>query len=262
MDNVNKEFVQTMFNIEGKVALVTGGVGALGSAVSAGYGFAGAKVMVTGRKEAKLKVLCEQMSAEGITCAYAVGDPAVEEDVKRIVTETVAKFGGIDILVTAAGYNAPKPILDQTSDEWQAIMDANVRGTWLVAKYVGQVMVDQGRGGKVILISSARSKMGMKGYTGYCTAKAGIDLMAQSLACEWGQYGINVNTINPTVFRSDLTEWMFKDDTAKTKFLTRLPIGRLGEPIDFVGACVFLASNASNFITGANLATDGGYWAN
>ena len=86
--------------------------------------------------------------------------------------------------------------------------------------------------------------------------------MAQSLACEWGQYGINVNTINPTVFRSELTEWMFHDDTAKTKFLTRLPIGRLGEPSDFAGACIFLASDASNFITGANLATDGGYWAN
>lgn len=259
---IEKDFVEKMFDISGKVAIVTGAAGALGSAVAGGYGFAGAKVMLTGRGEGKLKALYEEMTAQGIDCAYSVGDPVNEEDVKKVVEATVEKFGRVDVLVTAAGFNAPKPILEQSVEEWEKIMDANVKGTWLFAKYAGEQMVKQGEGGKVILVSSARSKAGMKGYTGYCTAKAGIDLMAQSLACEWGQYGINVNTINPTVFRSELTEWMFHDDTAKTKFLTRLPIGRLGEPSDFAGACIFLASDASNFITGANLATDGGYWAN
>jgi len=165
-------------------------------------------------------------------------------------------------LVAAAGFNAPKPILNHTLQEWEEIMDSNVKGTWLCCKYAGEQMVKQGKGGKVILVSSARSKVGMKNYTGYCTAKGGIDLMAQSLACEWGEYGINVNTFNPTVFRSPLTEWMFNDDTAKNKFLTRIPLGRLGEPEDFVGVALFLASSASNFITGANIAADGGYWAN
>ena len=114
------------------------------------------------------------------------------------------------------------------------------------------------------MVSSARSKMGMANYTGYCTAKAGIDLMAQSLACEWtAKYKINVNTINPTVFRSDLTEWMFDPESAiYNNFLKRLPVGRLGEPNDFIGPCIFLASSASDFMTGANVATEGGYWAN
>ncbi|MDR2939736.1 MAG: SDR family oxidoreductase [Clostridiales bacterium] len=261
---VTKEFMGDLFDVSGKVALVTGATGALGRAVCKGYGLAGMKVMVTGRKEETCKKLCEELAAEGIECDYSTGDPAVEEDVIKVVNDTVAKFGEINVLVTAAGYNKPQPILEQELSMWKQIMDSDVQGTWLFCKYVGAKMVEQGKGGKVILVSSARSKMGMANYTGYCTAKGGIDLMAQSLACEWtAKYKINVNTINPTVFRSDLTEWMFDPESAVYQnFLKRLPVGRLGEPEDFVGPCLFLASKASDFMTGANVATDGGYWAN
>lgn len=257
-----KEFVEKMFDITGKSVIVTGASGALGKALSYGYGFSGAKVMITGRKEETMKAMYQDMKSKGIDCEYFVGDPAIEEDVKALIAKTVEVFGEINVLVTAAGFNAPKPIVEHTLNEWETIMDANVKGTWLCCKYAGEKMINQGKGGKVILVSSARSKMGMKNYTGYCTAKGGIDLMAQSLACEWGEFGINVNTFNPTVFRSDLTAWMFEDDTARTKFLTRIPMNRLGEPDDFIGTAIFLASAASNFITGANIAVDGGYWAN
>lgn len=259
---MKKEFVQNLFDVKDKVIVVTGAAGALGQALCYGYGYAGAKVVVNGRSEESLKTMCDEMKAQGIECTYFVGDPAVEESVKGLMAKAVEAYGEINVLVTAAGFNAPKSILNHTLQEWEAIMDSNVKGTWLCCKYAGEQMVKQGKGGKVILVSSARSKVGMKNYTGYCTAKGGIDLMAQSLACEWGEYGINVNTFNPTVFRSPLTEWMFNDDTAKTKFLTRIPLGRLGEPEDFVGVALFLASSASNFITGANIAADGGYWAN
>lgn len=261
---VNKDFMSNLFDVKGKVALITGATGALGRAVCFGYGLAGMKVMVTGRKEETCKKLCEDLKAEGIVCGYSVGDPAVEEDVIRVVKDTVDTFGEINVLVTSAGYNKPQPIVEQELSTWKTIMDSDVQGTWLYCKYVGAQMIAQGKGGKVILVSSARSKMGMANYTGYCTAKGGIDLMAQSLACEWSaKYKINVNTINPTVFRSDLTEWMFDPASEVYKnFLKRLPIGRLGEPEDFVGPCIFLASKASDFMTGANIATDGGYWAN
>ena len=258
---MEKQFIETLFDIQGKVALVTGATGNLGKAVAEGYGLAGAKVMLTGRSEKKLEPLRKELAEKGIECAYAAGDPAVEEDVVRVVEETVREFGGIDILVTAAGMNAPKPILSQTREEWEQIMDANVLGTWLFCKYTGKVMADQGRGGKVILVSSTRGKLGMKNYTAYSPSKAAIDLMTKSLACEWGEYGINVNAIGPTVFRSELTQWMFDDDTARTKVLTRIPIGRLGEPEDFVGICIFLASAASDFITGTTVYVDGGYLA-
>jgi NAD(P)-dependent dehydrogenase (short-subunit alcohol dehydrogenase family) len=261
---MDKQFVNNLFDVKGKVALITGATGALGKAVAFGYGLAGMKVFITGRGDAKCKAVCDELEAQGIECGYSTGDPAVEADVIKVVNDAVAKFGEVNVLMTAAGYNHPQPIIEQELAEWQKIMDSDVQGTWLYCKYVGKQMIDQGKGGKVIMVSSARSKMGMAGYTGYCTAKAGIDLMAQSLACEWtAKYGINVNTINPTVFRSDLTEWMFDPESAVyNNFLKRLPIGRLGEPNDFIGPCIFLASSASDFMTGANVATEGGYWAN
>jgi NAD(P)-dependent dehydrogenase (short-subunit alcohol dehydrogenase family) len=261
---VEKQFVDNLFDVKGKVALITGATGALGKAVATGYGLAGMKVFITGRGDAKCKAVCDELKAKGIECGYSTGDPAVEADVIKVVNDCVAKFGEVNVLLTAAGYNHPQPILEQDLAEWKKIMDSDVQATWLFCKYAGEKMVAQGKGGKVILVSSARSKMGMTGYTGYCTAKGGIDLMAQSLACEWSaKHKINVNTINPTVFRSDLTEWMFDPASEVYKnFLKRLPIGRLGEPEDFVGPCIFLASSASDFMTGANVAVEGGYWAN
>ena len=227
---INKDFMNNLFDVKGKVALVTGATGALGKAVCIGYGLAGMKVMVTGRKEDTCKALCSELEAQGIECGYSTGDPAVESDVIKVVNDTVAKFGEINVLVTSAGYNKPQPIVEQDLSTWKQIMDSDVQGTWLYCKYVGEQMIKQGKGGKVILVSSARSKMGMANYTGYCTAKGGIDLMAQSLACEWSaKYKINVNTINPTVFRSDLTEWMFDPASEVYKnFLKRLPIGAGG----------------------------------
>ncbi|MGN0735040.1 MAG: SDR family NAD(P)-dependent oxidoreductase [Anaerovoracaceae bacterium] len=261
---MDKDFLAELFDVKGKVALITGATGALGRTVAKGYGLAGMKVMVTGRSSEKCESLCQELRKEGIECGYSAGDPAVETDVIKVVKDTVELFGEINVLLTAAGYNHPQPIVEQELAEWKKIMDSDVQGTWLFCKYAGEQMIKQGKGGKVILVSSARSKMGMAGYTGYCTAKAGIDLMAQSLACEWtANYNINVNTINPTVFRSDLTEWMFDPESQVYKnFLKRLPIGRLGEPEDFVGPCIFLASSASDFMTGANIAVEGGYWAN
>ena len=261
---MDSKFVNNLFDVNGKVAVITGATGALGKAVAIGYGLAGMKIFVTGRSDEKCNSLCNELREQGIECAYSVGDPALEADVIKVVKDAVNAFGEVNVLVTSAGYNNPQPIVEQDLEEWKKIMDSDVQGTWLFCKYVGKQMIEQGKGGKVILVSSARSKMGMANYTGYCTAKAGIDLMAQSLACEWtAKYGINVNTINPTVFRSDLTEWMFDPESAVYKnFLKRIPIGRLGEPEDFVGPCLFLASSASDFMTGANIAVEGGYWAN
>ncbi len=259
---VTADFAKDLFSIKGKVAIVTGATGSLGSAISKGYGFAGAKVMCTGRNEKKLKSLVDEMIKEGIVCAYSVGDPAVETDAERIVKETVDEFGELNILCTCHGLSKPKSILDQSTDEWQQMMDANVKGVYLFAKYSAKQMVAQEKGGSMVITSSARSRRGMKGYTGYSTSKGAVDLLTQSLACDLGQYGINVNSFNPTVFRSDLTEWMFHDENVYQNFLKRLPIGRLGEPEDFIGICIFLASKGASFMTAANVAVDGGYWGN
>ena len=260
---VDKRFTQNMFSIANKTAIVTGATGALGSAVAAGFAMQGAKVVLTGRNAKKLASICGELRLANCDCAFATGNPAVEDDVKNIVRFTVETYGEVNILAACHGFNAPKSIVEQSLSEWQAIMDADCTSVYLLAKYVAEQMIAQGKGGKMVITSSARSKMGMAGYTGYCTAKGGVDLMVQSLACELSaKHGINVNSINPTVFRSDLTEWMFdKDSAVYQNFLKRLPIGRLGEPSDFVGLATFLASPASDFLTGGNYDATGGYWA-
>ena len=142
---IEKNFVQNMFSVEGKVAVVTGATGALGKVLAKAYGYAGAKVMMTGRSEGKLKDLEAEFKAEGIDCAYFVADPAKEEDVQALVKATVDKYGEVNILAVCHGFNKPKPILDQTVEEWQYIMDADCKSVYIVLKYTAQQMVAQGK---------------------------------------------------------------------------------------------------------------------
>ncbi len=259
--NLDKEYVQNMFSVEGKVALVTGSTGALGKTAAKAYGYAGAKVMMTARNAAKLDELAAEFKSEGIDCATCACDPADEEQVKALIKTTVDTYGEINILAIAHGFNKPQNILDQSVEDWQYIMDADCKSVYIVLKYVAQQMVDQGKGGAIVVVTSQRSKRGMAGYTGYCTSKGGADMMVASMACDLtAQYGIRVNSILPTVFRSDLTEWMFDPDSEVYKnFLKREPIGRLGEPDDFVGMIIYLSSDASKFMTGGNYDCSGGY---
>lgn len=261
--DVSREFVDHLFDISGKTAIVTGATGALGGAIALAYAMSGAKVVLTGRNQKKLEAVAAQLKEEGGDCIVQAADPSDPEQFQAVIDAAKKTYGGIDILAVAHGYNHPQNILDQSVEDWSYIMDADLKSVYVVSKAVAEVMAEQGKGGKIIVVSSARSKMGMAGYTGYCASKGAADLMVQSMACDLSaKYGINVNSINPTVFRSDLTEWMFDPESAVyNNFLKRLPIGRLGEPYDFVGMAIFLASPASNFLTGGNYDATGGYWA-
>lgn len=263
---VEKSFVNNMFSVEGKVALVTGATGALGCVLAKAYGYAGAKVFMTGRNAKKLQALEDEFKAEGIDCAYATADPANEDDVKAMIAACVEKYGEVNILAVCHGFNKPQNVLEQSVADWQYIMDADCKSVYVVTKFVAEQMVKQYEAGnttrgKMVIVTSQRSKRGMAGYTGYCTSKGGADLMVSCLACDLSaKYGINVNSICPTVFRSELTEWMFDPESAVYKnFLNREPIGRLAEPSDFVGYALFLSSAASDFITGSNCDCSGGY---
>ena len=263
MVNVQREFVDNLFSIKDKVALVTGATGALGGAIAVAYAMCGAKVVITGRNAEKLEAVADQIRQEGGEVACVVGDPAKKEDVANIIKFAVDTYGELNILAVSHGYNKPQNMLEQSVEDWQYIMDADLKSVYVVCKSVSEQMVRQGKGGKIVVVSSARSKMGMAGYTGYCASKGACDLMVQSMACDLSaKHHINVNSINPTVFRSDLTEWMFDPESAVYQnFLKRLPIGRLGEPYDFIGLAIMLASPASDFLTGGNYDATGGYWA-
>ena len=184
----------------------------------------------------------------------------------RLVAAAVEKFGGLDILVVASGQNKVSKIVDQKAEDFLDIMDANVTQSWLMSRAAARQMIKQGRGGKIILMSSARGLLGHPaGYSAYCASKSAVDGITKALGCELGGNGITVNALGPTVFRSPLTEWMFADDergkTVRAGFLTRVPKGRLGEPEDLAGPLLFLASRASDFYTGHILYADGGYTA-
>lgn len=255
---MHREEILSMFDLTGKVALITGATGSLGSTASKAYAALGAKVMLTGRTEPRLRELVEEIRREGGEAAYVKGDPLNYEDVRRIVDETVKTFSGVDILVTAAGINNNGPITEQPREEWELVMDLNVKGTYYFCREVSKVMKGQGRG-KIILVGSVRGLYGLANYTAYCASKGAVHMLTKSLAMELGPYRINVNCIAPGVFRSAITQRIFEDKGFYNMVISRFPLGRLGEPEDLIGTLVFLASKASDWMTGAILYIDGGY---
>lgn len=256
----------SLFDIRGKVAIVTGASGAFGALAVQVLAGAGAKIVaVAGNAQAldETAASARELGAEVLAVKARPTDEAACED---IVAQAVKAFGGVDILVVASGKNDVSKIVDMAPSRFLDVMDANVTQSWLMAKATGRQMLAQGRGGKVVLMSSARGKLGHPaGYSAYCASKAAVDGITRALGCEWGETGITVNAIAPTVFRSPLTAWMFEDTErareVRKGFLARVPKGRLGEPQDLAGPLLFLASKASDFYTGHILDADGGYTA-
>jgi NAD(P)-dependent dehydrogenase (short-subunit alcohol dehydrogenase family) len=255
-----------LFDVSGRSALITGATGALGSAAARALAANGAKLTLTAGGEGALEQLGAELKDEGADVELVARRPDSQEDAEAMAQAAVKAHGRIDLLVTAAGLNKVAMIEEQSPEDWQQVMDANVRGTWLACRAVGARMLEQGEGGKVVLVSSTRGKLGHPaGYSAYCTSKSAVDGLTKTLACEWGSKGITVNAIAPTVFRSDLTAWMYEEEgrgkDVREAMLARIPLGRLGEPDDFVGPLLFLLSPASSFVTGQIVYVDGGYTA-
>lgn len=255
-----------LFEISGRSAVVTGATGALGRTASLALARMGARLTLAAGTQADLDALADEVRAEGAAVRTVARRPDTEADARAIARAAADAYGDIDILICASGTNLPKSIGEMEVEEWEGVMDANVRGSWLMCKAVGAHMLERDAGGKVVLISSVRGRHGSPlGYSAYCPSKAAIDGLVRALALEWGGRRINVNAIGPTVFRSKLTAWMFDDEKtggqANVPALKRIPLGRLGEPEDLVGALLYLVSPASDFCTGQVLYVDGGYTA-
>ena len=254
------------FDIKGKVALVVGATGAFGSVAARTYAGAGCKVALTGGNKSELEKISDEISKGSCENLTINERPSSENECQKIVNATVKKFGRIDILVVASGINKVSKVDEMSPDTFSTVMDVNVTQSWLMAREETKQMKNQGEGGKIVLVSSARGLLGHPaGYTAYCASKSAVDGITKALGCELGDTGITVNAIAPTVFRSPLTSWMFEDNPEAQKvrsgFITRVPKGRLGEPEDLAGPLLFLSSKASDFYTGHILYADGGYTA-
>ncbi len=259
------DFINGLFDLSSQNALITGATGAFGGAAAKALSAAGAHVTIVGRNADGLASLEEQLTAGGGSVTKVIARPASEADCEQIVEAATADGRSVDILIAASGTARVKPALDMQPDEWDMVMEANVRQSWLIARAAGKAMIEGGRGGKILFVSSVRGRFATRaGTTAYAPSKSAIDMLTKSFATEWGQFGINVNAIAPTVFRSELTEWLFADEAAEQRkgVLSRLPIGRLAEPDDFAGPVLFLCSKAGGYVTGEILNVDGGFSAN
>lgn len=255
----------SLFDVRGKSIIVTGATGAFGGLAARVLAAAGAHLTLTGSNKAELDVIASECKALKASVFAVNIRPDSEENTDKIV-DSAMSFGSVDGLVVASGMNDVAPITEMSAERFQKVMDANVTCSWLMARSAGKQMLTQETGGKIVLMSSARGKLGHPaGYSAYCASKSAVDGITRALGCEWGDKGITVNAIAPTVFRSPLTAWMFEDtekaEAVRKGFLTRVPKARLGEPSDLAGPLLFLLSRASDFYTGHILYADGGYTA-
>ena len=251
-----------LFRLDEKIAVVIGGAGGIGEALSFGLSEYGAKVVVASRNLEKLQKVAGEIGSRtgGESLALQV-DVTDENSVIKLVEDVVTKFGTVDILVNAMGLNIKRDALEYPMEDWDLIFNINVKGTMIACKHFGRVMKEK-RQGKIINLSSVRE---VRGYTGgnaaYCGTKGAVGLITKSLALEWAPYNIHVNGLGPSLIITAGTMHIQENPELAEKYKAAIPLNRLGVPKDVVGACVFLASEASDFITGQTIYIDGGLTA-
>jgi NAD(P)-dependent dehydrogenase (short-subunit alcohol dehydrogenase family) len=254
-----------IFSLEGRVAVVSGGGGAIGSALAEALAGAGARVAVTGRTRETLDAAVERVRAAGSEGVVISADVTSEDDCERVVAEALERFGRIDILVNAVGGgagNALHPAEDYPRSDWDWIMELNVRSTILPTQAVARAMIEAGRGGRILNISSVRANLGINaGYSAYVAAKGAISSLTRQWATEWAKHRIFVNAIMPTFVDTPQVATLLADPTFKAGIVNRIPLGRVGETADLVGPAIFLCSDAASFVTGQILGIDGGLTA-
>lgn len=263
----SKEPIGKLFSLKGKTAIVTGGGGGLGRGMALGLSAAGASLVISGRNAKALeKTAKELQQATGSPVKFAVGDVTKQEDRKRIIQTALEEYGRLDILVNGAGNQLRIPALDYTEAHWDSILDVQLKAVFFMCQEaVKQVIAWNGHQSpadgklKIINIASLNSRFGFSKRTAYVAAKGGIVQLTKCLANEWASYGVYVNAMAPGYFRTEMTESLFSDPEWTGQFMSRLPLKRGGTPEDLAGLTVFLASAASDYITGETVYIDGGF---
>lgn len=251
------------FRLDGKVALVTGGYGGIGDAVSHGLARAGAKVAVSGHNAEKAAACAEALRAAGCD-SYAVvfGSLSVAET-RRMVDAVAGHFGRLDVLVNCVGLNREEKAEEVTEEMFDHVMDVNLKSAMFQAQAAARHMIRQGAGGKQVHIGSVRTLIALRGrgYAAYCASKGGLAILCKQLAAEWAPHRINVNVVAPTFVRTEQVAHMLSDQRFYDSLVARIPLGRIAEPDDVWNAVLFFVSSASDFVTGQTLYLDGGITA-
>jgi gluconate 5-dehydrogenase len=253
------------FRLDGRVALVSGGSGGIGVRICAALAGVGADVAVVGRDAGRLEQARKAIEGAGAKALVIAADVTKEADADRVVEETVTQLGRLDVLINAVGGGACAALHDAEvyhEDVWDWMMDLNLRSQFLVSKAAARAMIAAGNGGRVVNISSVRGQLGIRlGYSAYVAAKGAMDALNRQHATEWAKHGITVNAVAPTFVRTPQVESLLADESFRQGLVNRIPLGRIAEPDDLVGAILFFSSDASAFVTGQLLTLDGGLTA-
>ena len=250
--------MHNQYDLTGKVALVTGASGGLGRHFAQTLGLAGAKVVVAGRRAESLNALVVDLQQQGVKAHAVVGDVTDESAIRACFDEAQAVYGLVNVVVCTAGSTVQKSSLSMSAQDWDQVLDVNLKGCWLVANEAARRLVKAQRPGSIITISSILGYRVAGNVLPYTVSKAGLEQMTRALAFEWARYGIRVNAMAPGYIETDLNREFFASEAGQA-MIKRIPQRRLGQASDLDGALLLLASDASLYMTGSSIVVDGGH---
>ena len=257
---LNIDYLKQLFSLEGKTAVVLGGTSGIGQAIARGYAHAGANVVASSRDQAKVDAMASEFEKAGGKTLRLTADINDRDDLQRLCNETVKTFGRVDVLVVTSGALKKAPSADMGDEDWNRVIDANLNGSFKANQIFGRHMIER-QGGSIINTCSMTTFVSFNEVAPYAASKAGVGMLTKTLACEWAKHNVRVNAIAPGVFRTPLNSAALDIPERAAAIIGKTPMGRFGKVEELAGMAIYLAADASSFVTGQIIPVDGGFLA-